>query len=71
MTAIIFCRLLLHDGSLTSLEELFDPARLDAAFEPKGWNPPGVTMRAVPGHTFGMSLSPEEKAMLIAFLRDL
>jgi hypothetical protein len=44
---------LLHDGSLTSLEEMFDPARLKPDYVPKGWSPPGVTERAVPGHTFG------------------
>lgn len=62
---------LLHDGSLTSLEEMFDAARLDEQYQPKGWNPPGVTRRAVPGHTFGLSLPPDEKAALLAFLRTL
>ena len=64
-------RVLLHDGSLTSLEELFDPARLEPEYEPKGWNPPGVTRRPVPGHELGLSLSPDEKKALIAFLRSL
>ena len=63
--------LLLHDGSLTSLEEMFDPARLDPQYEPKGWNPPGVKTRSVPGHTFGLSLAPNDKAALLAFLRTL
>jgi hypothetical protein len=63
--------LLLHDGSVTSLEEMFDPARLNADYEPKGWSPPGVTKRAVPGHTFGVSLRPDEKSALLAFLRSL
>jgi hypothetical protein len=71
LRGVWYRRLLLHDGSLSSLEELFDPARLDAAHQPKGWNPPGVTNRAVPGHTFGTSLTPEEKTILIAFLRSL
>ena len=31
---------LLHDGSVTSLEEMFDPSRLSPDYEPKGWNPP-------------------------------
>jgi hypothetical protein len=62
---------LLHDGALTSLDELFDPARLDPAYEPRGWSPPGVTRRAIPGHTFGLDLSGEEKRALIAFLRSL
>ena len=62
---------LLHDASVTSLEEMFDVARLSSDYEPKGWNPPGVTRRAVPGHTFGLSLSPEDRNTLLAFLRSL
>jgi hypothetical protein len=63
--------LLLHDGSLTSLEELFDLKRLQPSYEPKGWSPPGVTKRAIRGHEFGLRLSSEERAALIAFLRSL
>lgn len=44
-----------HDGSASSLEEWFDPARL-----PK-----------TKGHEFGLKLSAEDKAALIAFLRSL
>ena len=62
---------LLHDGSLTSLEEMFDVARVEANYQPKGWNPPGVTTRAVPGHSFGLSLPPDQKQALLAFLRSL
>ena len=62
---------LLHDGSVTSLEEMFDAARITPEYEPKGWNPPGVTRRAVPGHTFGLSLNPEDRGALLAFLRSL
>ena len=62
---------LLHDGSLTSLEELFDPARLNPEYEPRGWNPPLVTKRAVAGHAFGLSLRADEKHALLAFLRSL
>ena len=62
---------LLHDGSVASLEELFDAARLRPDYAPKGWNPPGVTERAVPGHTFGLNLSDEDKRALLAFLRTL
>jgi len=71
LRGIWYRRFLLHDGSLTSLEELFDPARLDGAYRPTGWNPPGVTTREVPGHTFGVSLPPDEKKILLAFLRSL
>lgn len=56
---------------LATLEELFDPARLNPDYEPKGWNPPGVTRRAVPGHIFGLKLSAEDKAALLSFLRSL
>ena len=62
---------LLHDGSLASLEELFDRARLSPDYEPKGWNPPGITRRAVPGHPFGLNLTPDEARALLAFLRSL
>ena len=71
LRGVWFRRLLLHDGSLTSLEELFDRRRLDVDYEPQGWNPPGVDRRAVPGHSFGLSLSADEKRALITFLRSL
>jgi hypothetical protein len=60
-----------HSGSIASLEEWFDPARTRADYQPKGWNPPDTRTRAVPGHTFGLSLPDEEKKALIAFLRTL
>jgi hypothetical protein len=63
--------LLLHDGSVASLEEMFDPARLRPDHEPGGWKGPGVTKRAIPGHLFGLSLNVEDKAALLAFLRSL
>ena len=62
---------LLHDGSVASLEEMFDPARLSSEYEPKGWNSPGVTRRAVPGHRFGLSLDSEDRRALLTFLRSL
>ena len=62
---------LLHDASMSSLEEMFDPARLNTEYEPKGWNPPGVTTRSVPGHIFGLSLNTEDRSALLAFLRSL
>jgi hypothetical protein len=63
--------LLLHDGSVASLEEMFDPARLRPDHEPGGWKGPGVTKRAIPGHPFGLALRAEDKAALLAFLRSL
>ena len=71
LRGVWYRRFLLHDGSLRSLEEMFDPARLDPQYQPKGWNPPGVKTRAVPGHTFGLSLAPDDKGALLAFLRTL
>ena len=62
---------LLHDASMTSLEELFDAARLSPEYEPKGWNPPGVTRRAVPGHRFGLSLNDDDRKALLTFVRSL
>ena len=50
---------------------MFDPARTSPDYEPSGWNPPGVTKRAVPGHTFGLSLNAEDRNVLLAFLRSL
>jgi len=61
----------LHDGSLSSLEEMFNPERLRPDFEPGGWNPPGVKKRAVAGHEFGLKLPVQERAQLIAFLKTL
>jgi mono/diheme cytochrome c family protein len=61
----------LHDGSVASLEEMFDPDRLLDTHEPKGFTPPGVPRRAVPGHEFGLKLTDDERAELIAFLRTL
>jgi hypothetical protein len=61
----------LHDGSVASLEEMFDPDRLKETHKPGGWTPPGREMRAIKGHEFGLRLSIEERAELIAFLRTL
>jgi hypothetical protein len=62
---------LLHDGSVASLEEMFDPDRLNQDHVPGGWKGPGITKRAIPGHPFGLNLSPDDKSALIAFLRRL
>ena len=62
---------LLHDGSVASLEEMFDPERLKLDHAPGGWKGPGVTKRAIPGHPFGLNLTSADKSALIAFLRRL
>lgn len=60
----------LHDGSVTTLEELFNPARLDADFAPTGFK--GTDQhRAVPGHEFGLRLAGPDRENLIAFLKTL
>jgi cytochrome c peroxidase len=61
----------LHDGSVASLEEMFDEHRFRPDHAPGGWKGPGVVRRAIPGHPFGMKLPADDKAGLIAFLRTL
>jgi hypothetical protein len=60
-----------HSGSITTLEEWFDPRRLEDDYVPSGFRGPGVQHRAVPGHEFGLDLAPDDKQALIAFLRTL
>ena len=60
-----------HDGSVTRLEEWFDPARLRDDYVPSGFKGVGVKARAVPGHNFGLKLSAADKTALIAFLKTL
>jgi hypothetical protein len=59
----------LHDGSVASLEEMFDPDRLKDTHVPGGWILPGVKTRAIKGHEFGLKLLAEERQALIAFLK--
>jgi len=44
-----------HEGAVKTLDEWFDPARPSR----------------VPGHLFGLKLTPEDRLALIAFLRTL
>jgi hypothetical protein len=61
----------LHDGSVGSLEELFDPDRLQPSHVPGGWVPPHAKTRSIRGHEFGLKLEPNEREALVAFLRSL
>jgi len=61
----------LHDGSVASLEEMFDPDRLADTHVPGGWSPPGAGPHATRGHEFGLKLNARERAQLLAFLRTL
>jgi hypothetical protein len=60
-----------HNGSMATLEDWFDRARLRDDYVPTGFVGYGVKMRPVRGHEFGLMLSPEDKKALIAFLRTL
>jgi mono/diheme cytochrome c family protein len=61
----------LHDGAVGSLEEMFDPGRLHSDHVRGGFAPVGADSGAIPGHEYGLDLSPQERAQLIAFLRTL
>jgi RoxA-like, cytochrome c-like len=60
-----------HNGSVATLEDLFDPERLRDDYVPTGFRGYGVTTRAVKGHEFGLNLTDEERTALIAFLKTL
>ena len=61
----------LHDGTVASLKEMFDPERLSKTHVPGGWKPTGSKTYAIVGHEFGMKLPGAERRDLIAFLRTL
>jgi hypothetical protein len=60
----------LHDGSIGTLEEMFDPARLKPEFHSSNWNA-ATPAHAVHGHPFGLSLPPDDRTALISFLKTL
>jgi hypothetical protein len=60
-----------HDGSVATLGDWFDSKRLRSDYVPTGFKGYGITHRAVPGHPFGLALTPEDKRSLIAFLKTL
>jgi hypothetical protein len=60
-----------HNGSVATLEDWFDPARLRPDYVPTGLAPPDGSPRPVPGHPFGLTLSDDDRAALIAFLKTL
>ena len=61
----------LHDGAVGSLEEMFDPDRLNDDHVRGCFAPPGVATAAITVHEYGLDLTAEERAQLIAFLRTL
>ena len=69
---VVWCRgPLEHSGSVATLEDWFDPARLRDDYVPTGFKGHDVKNRAVRGHEFGLKLSADDKGALIAFLRTL
>ncbi len=56
----------LHDGSVPTLEDMFDVRRLQNGYTASPLGP-----GAVPGHSFGMSLNSDERNELIRFLESL
>ena len=60
-----------HNGSVATLEDWFDPARLRGDYVPTGFRGPGPGPRAVPGHAFGLRLTDPDRRALIAFLKTL
>jgi hypothetical protein len=60
-----------HNGSVATLDDWFDSARLRDDYVPTGFKGYGVKTRAVKGHEFGLDLSVEDKKALIAFLKTL
>jgi hypothetical protein len=57
-----------HEGQAASLEEWFDPARLNADYVPKGFH---LAPGPIPGHEFGIKLPAADRRALIAFLKTL
>jgi hypothetical protein len=60
-----------HSGWCATLEDWFDPSRLNNNYVPTGFKPYGTETYAVSGHNFGLDLTPQEKQDLIAFLKTL
>ncbi len=57
-----------HGGWVDTLEEWFDPARLQKDYVPKGGH---VQPGPIQGHEFGLKLSPDDRQALVAFLKTL
>ncbi len=60
-----------HNGSAATLEDWFDPIRLSPEYVPTGFKGYDGKTRSIPGHPFGLQLSPAERKDLIAFLKTL
>jgi hypothetical protein len=60
-----------HNGSVATLEDWFDSARLRDDYVPTGYKGYDGRTRSVKGHNFGLDLSREDKKALIGFLKTL
>jgi hypothetical protein len=60
-----------HNGSVATLEDWFDSRRLRDDYVPTGFVGYCVKTRSVRGHEFGLTLSRQDKAALISFLKTL
>jgi mono/diheme cytochrome c family protein len=60
-----------HNGSAATIEDWFDPTRLDPGYIPTGFKGYDGKARSIPGHPFGLRLSSSERKDLIAFLMTL
>ncbi|MGH9222160.1 MAG: hypothetical protein ACRD1W_22820 [Vicinamibacterales bacterium] len=69
--AVILAAAAEHNGSVATLEDWFDPARLRDDYVPTGFIGSGVKSRAVKGHPYGLNLRTGDRATLIAFLKTL
>jgi hypothetical protein len=60
----------LHDGSIGTLDELFNRDRLLPDFRSSNWSA-NTPPHAVKGHPFGLDLKPDERTALVKFLKTL
>jgi hypothetical protein len=60
-----------HSGWCATLEDWFDPRRVQDDYVPTGFKPYGAKTYAVKGHPFGLALSEDDRKALIAFLKTL
>lgn len=60
-----------HSGNIATLEDWLDKRRLQDNYVPTGFKPAFSKTMAIKGHEFGLDITKEEKASLIAFLKTL
>jgi hypothetical protein len=58
-------------GSAATHEDWFVPTRLEPDYVPTGFRGFDGKTRSIPGHPFGLALTPSDRGNLIAFLKTL